>query len=252
MLDHQINILWLYPDILNLHGDRGNIMALEKVAKMLDISANITKVESYNDNIDFENTDIIFLNAGELKVVQPIVSALEKYRKKLNEYVESNKMIIAIGTTGAVFAEETLKKDGSKIQGLSLLNMTCLQRENVYGNDIHFYINDENQTEIIGSQIQIIDTILDSKDLALGTIKYGMGNNNQDNFEGAKNKNLIFTNTLGPILVKNPWYAEKLIKEAMFNKGISIDKKIDSKEFEIELNSLDCIKKFINEKVVKS
>ena len=67
-----------------------------------------------------------------------------------------------------------------------------------------------------------------------------MGNNN-DETEGCKYKNVIFTNALGPVLVKNPWYAEKLIRQAMKTKGIELD-------YELEYKSLECIKKFINGK----
>ena len=45
----ELNILWMYPDVLNLHGDRGNLMAFEKVCKMLGVKANITKVERYRE-----------------------------------------------------------------------------------------------------------------------------------------------------------------------------------------------------------
>ena len=80
-----------------------------------------------------------------------------------------------------------------------------------------------------------------------GKLIYGMGNNEKETKnEGAKYKNVIFTNALGPVLVKNPWYAETLIKEALAQKGIKIETTIPREDFEIELNSLECIKKFIN------
>ena len=42
-----LNIVWAYPDILNLHGDRGNLLALERIAKMLEIETKVTKIENY-------------------------------------------------------------------------------------------------------------------------------------------------------------------------------------------------------------
>ena len=44
-----INIAWLYPDTLNLHGDRGNIMAFERVAAMLGADVTITRIDSYDN-----------------------------------------------------------------------------------------------------------------------------------------------------------------------------------------------------------
>ena len=59
---------------------------------------------------------------------------------------------------------------------------------------------------------------------------------------------LIFTNGLGPIFVKNPWWTEKIIKEAMKNKGIEIKNNIDKSTFQIEHNSNESIKIFIDSK----
>lgn len=126
--------------------------------------------------------------------------------------------------------------------------MVCKERETIYGDDIHYTLNEEPNMEIMGCQIQVMDTILNS-DISLGTLKYGRGNSGFENkVEGAKYKNIIFTNALGPVLVKNPWYTEKLIKLAMKNKGIDKLKSINQEEYDYELKSLECIKKFIDKK----
>ncbi len=241
-----LNVVWAYPDILNLHGDRGNLFAIEKVAKLLDVETKITKIENYNEKIDFENADIILFNVGEVKVMSTIVNVLKSQEEELMKYIENRKVIILIGTTGCIMAKETIRSDGSKFDGLGVLDMVCTERKDVYGNDLYFKLNEEN-VEIMANQIQLIDTQLNS-DIALGNVMYGMGNNDGKNTEGAKYKNVIFTNALGPVLVKNPWYTEKIIKTALANKGETIEKKIDKEEFEIELNSMECIKKFIENK----
>lgn len=240
-----LNIVWAYPDILNLHGDRGNIFAIERIAKLLKVETKVTKIESYREKIDFENTDIILFNVGEVKVMPTIVYALEAQEEELKKYIEQGKIIIAIGTTGCVFAKETIRKDGTKFKGLGILDMECIEREDVYGNDLYFKL-DEDNTGIMANQIQLIDTTLNS-DIALGKVDYGMGNNYEQT-EGAKYKNVIFTNALGPVLVKNPWYTEKLIKLALENKGENTINSIKKEDFEIEIKSMECIKKFINKK----
>ena len=242
-----LNIVWAYPDILNLHGDRGNILALERIAKMLDIETNVKKIESYNQKIDFENTDIILFNVGEVKVMPAVIEALKKQENELKEYIERGSIVLLIGTTGCIMAKETLRADGTKFEGLGILDMNCIERKDVYGNDLHFTLKEDENMEIMANQIQLIDTKLNS-DIAFGTIKYGMGNNDGKSTEGAKYKNVIFTNALGPVLVKNPWYTEKIIKLAIENKGEKVDKSIKKDEFEIELKSMECIKKFIENK----
>ena len=136
MENNELNITWCYPDILNLHGDRGNIMALKRVAELLELKVNINKIENYQDEIDFENTDILFFNAGELKVVEPIVEALKSKKEELDNYIKKGKIIMAIGSTGAVFAQEVMRTDGSIVKGLGYLDMRCIEREYVYGDDL--------------------------------------------------------------------------------------------------------------------
>ena len=246
-MNNKLNITWCYPDILNLHGDRGNIMALKRVAQLLDIEVNIKKVENYDDEIDFENTDILFFNPGELKSVEYIIDSLEKQKKELKKYIESNKVLIAIGTTGAVFSKRIKKINSSDLVGLDFLDMNCVERENILGDDLIVTLNDSNM-QLNGSQIQVVDTILNS-DIGLASVDYGYGNNGYDKkVEGARYKNLIFTNLLGPLFVKNPWYAEEIIKIAMRNKKINIEDEIPESEFEIEYKSMESIKEYNEEK----
>ena len=91
-------------------------------------------------------------------------------------------------------AKETKRIDGSSIKGLGILDMNCTERKMVYGDDIHFSLVEDSSQELIGCQIQMIDTELQS-DISFGQIIYGMGNNSGKS-EGAKYKNVIFTNTL--------------------------------------------------------
>lgn len=241
MENKELNVTWCFPDLLNLHGDRGNIMALEKVGKMLGIDVKVNKVINLEDEIDFEKSDILFFNPGELKLIKPIVEALDSQKSKLSKYIEDNKVVVAIGTSGAIFGKEVRRLDET-FSGLGYLDMYCTEREMVYGDDIIYKLSQDENVEINGSQIQIIDTTLNS-DIAFGKIIYGHGNNgSEDKSEGARYNNLIFTNCLGPVLVKNPWLAEQIIKYALSSKGISIDSETDKSVYDLELKSMECIK----------
>lgn len=248
MENNKLEIAWCYPDMLNLHGDRGNILAFQKIGKLLGLDVNIKKIETYQDKIDFANTDILFFNPGELRVIESIVRTLKCNKADLDDFIQKGKMIILIGSTGAVFAKELIRKDNTRIEGLGYLNMKCVERETVYGNDLIYRLKDNSSIKINGSQIQMMDTFLND-DIGLGTVEYGKGNNGEkDNFEGAKYNNVIFTNCVGPVFVKNPWYTEKIIKDVMQTKGIYINKTIDEKEYDIEKKSMDCIEKYIDKK----
>ena len=84
-----------------------------------------------------------------------------------------------------------------------------------------------------------------------GKLIYGKGNNDKDQTEGAKYKNVIFTNALGPVFVKNPWYTEKIINEALKAKGCEPCEPLDESFFEIERNSFKTVRRFIDQKTEK-
>ena len=95
--------------------------------------------------------------------------------------------------------------------------MTAQERKYVWGDDLHIRLLDSKQ-EIIGSQIQMAD--VDARN-PLGQVLYGMGNNNSS-AEGARWKNLLYTNCLGPLFVKNPWFAEDILKNICLKKYLGI------------------------------
>ncbi len=213
----QITIGWMYPDCLNLHGERGSVQALKRVGNNLGLEVQVRRIDDFEDTVPFEKLDFLFFGPGELRVLGYICPALQKQRKALETYVNRGGYILAIGTTGLLFGKETLREDGSTFQGLGLLDMIGKERKFVFGDDLHFRLKDTKQ-EIFGSQIQMADVQAVEP---LGDILYGRGNH-ADGAEGARYKNLIYTNCLGPVFVKNPWWAEEILKDILLKKlGIS-------------------------------
>lgn len=237
-----VNVAWMYPDVLNLHGERGNAKAFELISKKMGVKLNIDRINNIDEQVDFDKYDILLFNAGELKNIKVLSEILEKQKKKLNEYIKTNKVIFVTGTTGALFARNIERLDNSSFSGLNVLDMNVKERNMVIGDDLYYSFD---KMDIMSSQIQMIDITLNNVK-PLGNIKYGYGNNGT-NVEGAKYKNVIFTNSLGPVLVKNPWLCEYLIKLVLKNKDIKIKtKKIN---YDLETKSLESAKEFIDKKM---
>lgn len=237
-----INIAWMYPDILNLHGDRGNAKAFELISKKIGVKLNIDRIDNLEEKIDFEKYDILLFNAGELKTIKTISDVLKGQKEELDKYIKDNKIILITGSTGALFADKITRIDNSSFEGLNILNMDIKERDIVIGDDLYYSVG---KMQIMSSQIQMIDIML-NKVKPFGNIKYGYGNNGTD-VEGARYKNVIFTNALGPVLVKNPWFTEYIIKLACKNKNVKI--KTKKVNYELELKSLESTKEFINKKI---
>lgn len=216
---NKLNVAWMYPDLLNLHGERGSVQAFSQRAKEMGMEVEIQRIDSLSEKIDFEKIDLFLFMPGEIKTLYAIKEALEKQKEDLENYIENGGHVVAVGTTGLLFAKTTTRESGDVFEGLGFLDATAKERKYVYGDDVHFRIND-SKMEIFGSQIQMVD--IDAKN-PLGTVIYGHGNNGKGS-EGAVYKNLVFTNCLGPVFVKNPWWCDAVLKDVFLKKqGINVD-----------------------------
>lgn len=240
-----LHILWLYPDVLNLHGGRGDMMALLHVADLMELPVEIMRIDELDEEIPYEWAHMICLNSGEIKCAPEVAAAMSRQREELDGFIERGGVLWAAASSGAVLAREYTRLDGSKAEGLGLLDMSWQERESVWGDDIWFTADDGIQ--VMGCQIQVADVFLNEGQAPLGEIIYGRGNCG-DGREGARSGNVIFTNCLGPMMVKNPRLAEKWLKTAAASAGIECRRQITDSDVEIEDKSFELIKKFINEK----
>ena len=209
----KITVGWIYPNLLNLHGERGSVQALERIGKRMGIDVEILRIEDFSNPIPIEKLDLMIFLPGEISLFPHLVSALKD--SGLENYLNEGGHLVAIGTSGLMFGKSITREDGSVVEGLGYLDMTAKERTYVWGDDLHLRILGTQQ-ELIGSQIQMAD--VDAKE-PLATTLYGKGNNNTG-VDGARYKNLIYTNCLGPLFVKNPWFAESILNEILERKGL--------------------------------
>jgi len=238
---NKITVGWMYPNLLNLHGERGSVQALVAIGKQLGIEVEVKRIDDFGDPIPFADLDLLVFLPGEIVSFQHLIPALQS--SGLQDYLEKGGYLLALGTSGLIFGKTITREDGSVFNGLGYLDMDAKERKYVWGDDLHFRLNDINM-ELAGSQIQMAD--VDTKN-PLGTTVYGMGNNNTG-AEGARWKNLIYTNCMGPLFVKNPWFGEYILKGILEAKGVEITAE---GSYPIAKASFDATLKFINEKPKK-
>ena len=238
---HKLTVGWMYPDVLNLHGERGSVQALENIGSNLGVEVEIRRIENFDDPIDFASLDMLMFLPGEITSFRHLVPALSRQMEELKAYVEKGGYILALGTSGLLFGKQIKREDGSVQEGLGLLDLTAVERQYVWGDDLQLRIRDTRQ-ELIGSQIQMAD--VEAAEPFATTI-YGRGNNNTG-AEGARYKNLIYTNGLGPLFVKNPWFAEDILKNILLSKYLEVGRK---KAYALAEASFDTTERFVKTKM---
>lgn len=243
-----LHILWMYPDVLNVFGGRGDLMALMRVSCSMGLPAEMRRLDSLSDEIPFDWADIIYFASGDLTCMEDILKSLKTREKEFRTFAGNGKMIAAVSSSGALLADEFIRTDGSSVSGLGLLHMTMTEREKVHGDDL--WIMTEDGIEVTGNQIQLLDVTLQDGQKPFGKVIYGRGNDGSGN-EGARSGNVIYTGCVGPVLVRNPWLAAHLLECAAKTAGVtslSGSFYLPDEEIEQELKSAEEARQFINDK----
>ena len=225
----KLTIGHLYPDLLNLYGDRGNIQCLMKRCLWRGIEAETIAFE-LDDKIDFSNLDIVLLGGGSDREQMLVCEKLKEIQKDFKEYVEQDGVVIAI-CGGYQLLGNYYKTEEGIIEGLSLVDMYTEQGENRLIDNIVLQ-SELFDMPIVGFENHGGRTFI-GENKPLGKVLYGSGNDGKSGYEGVVYKNVIGTYLHGPLLPKNPQLADELILRALkkkYGENITLSAFDDSQE----------------------
>lgn len=242
-----VHILWMYPDVLDMHGGRGDAMALLHVSNLLKLPCQIMRINTLAQEIPFDWADLMLFPSGDLSCMADVSRALLSRKAQFQRFAAENKIILAIGSSGAILADRLLDRAGQASPGLGLLHMDFTQRTKVFGDDIWIRLPDGQ--EIIGNEIQLADVTLADGQEPFGQVIYGRGNDGTGQ-EGARTGNVIFTHCLGPVLTKNPDFTAYLLKLAAERAGIASGMDaLPEDQISLEREALADVRAFIEKKI---
>lgn len=215
-----VNILHLYPDLLNLYGDKGNLAALKMRLEKRNIDVNIKRVTQSENDFSLENIDIIFFGGGSDKEQELVCKLVKDKSAALREYVEAGGVILAFcggfNMSGREFAAEN-----NTVEGLGIIDITTSPaKKRMIGNVVL-------QSELFSQKIVGFENHGGNVDvgsyLPLGRVLTGYGNNERGESEGVVYKNFIGTNLHGPLLPKNPMLCDYILSCALKKKYDDFD-----------------------------
>jgi lipid II isoglutaminyl synthase (glutamine-hydrolysing) len=216
MIKMELNICHLYPDLLNVYGDMGNILILKHRAEKRNIKVNIFNV-SLKDNFNPKNYDIVFFGGGQ-DFEQSIVSEdlMKNKFQGIKDYIEKEKVFLSICGGYQLLGKYYTTPTGEKLDGLGILDIyTKGGNKRFIGNTV-IYNKDFDET-YVGFENHSGRTYIGSLK-PLGKSIIGYGNNGEDGYEGCIYKNTFCTYLHGSLLSKNPELADRLLKLALQNK----------------------------------
>lgn len=210
----KLRLCHLYPELLNLYGDRGNVLVLCRRAQWRGIEVEVTRL-SLGDKLDPGAYDLFFLGGGPDQ--EQGVASDDLYAKGpwLKEAVEGGAALLAICGGYQLLGEYYRASSGIILPGVGLFAAYTEAGSKRLKGNIAIRVDElDSQQPVIGFENHGGRTFL--KDARpLGQIIYGDGNNGIDQTEGARYLNAIGTYLHGPLLSKNPHLADFVLRLAL-------------------------------------
>jgi CobQ-like glutamine amidotransferase family enzyme len=216
---NQIKIVRIHNELLGTYGDQGNAEVLEFRAKFHGITANIVDV-TYNDDLP-TNGDIYLLGGAEDAAQLLSLEALKRGDNLniLHMAIERGAVVLAV-CAGFQIIGNSFVANGQEVDGLGLLDVTSVPGDKRFVGDIKT-TSSVLGFELTGFENHMGRTILGPTAQAFGKVITGHGNGDSK-YDGAVSGNIFGTYMHGPILARNPEFADLLLPRATGRKYAQI------------------------------
>ena len=212
--EFRLRIAVLYPDLLNLYGDRGNARALERRCAARGIDTEIRAV-AIGDDWSPDEADIILVGGGQDREQRRVEADLLSRGDALRDYIADDGVALAVCGGFQLFGRHYRGWDGEIMEGIGIFDAVAAhpgpQIARCVGNVVALW---EGET-IVGFENHGGRTYLNEGQEAFADVVSGFGNNGGDGLEGAKIRNAFGTYLHGAVLPKNPRLADRLIALAL-------------------------------------
>lgn len=271
----ELKLLYLYPDMLELYGDYGNIQVLKYRLEKRGINLIIDKYSIGDNAPDFASYDIVFAGGGADNEQSILSKDLIKYKDSIKDAVDKGVFFLLICGAYQLFGKYYKGVEGDIIPGLEVFDYytvaepdrkkRCIgnivlkvdlnksEKANQTGHKENFNLEknvevetNKFETEVIGFENHGGQTF--DIDSPFGKVLYGNGNKFGDTEEGYFKQNVIATYLHGPLLAKNPKISDYIISyclERKYNEKVELEKLDDSFEEKCRAKLLE---KFLGEK----
>ncbi len=224
-----IKIVHLYYDLMNLYGDNGNIKALKKALESQGIKTSIEFL-SVDDEIDFDDFDIIYIGPGTYNNEKIVLRNIMKYKKDIEEAFKKNKFFLITGNALDLFGKYILDEN-KRLEALGILDFTVTKSNKRLVSEV--YAKSERFNDyILGFKNQ--DSLLDNNMETVFQVIKGFGFNKNDFSEGILINNFLGTYLIGPLLVRNPELLTFFVKRIIDSKCEDFEYKPFDLDFEIK------------------
>ena len=214
----ELKLCHLYPDILNLYGDRGNVICMEHRLRWRGIDVTTTGV-SIGEPLHAADYDLFFIGGGQDFEQEVLLGDLGGGKAdEIKAAVADGKTFLAICGGYQMLGAYYKTWDGVQCDFIGALDLyTIGSKERMIGNFM-FTCEELNGQTVVGFENHSGKTYLGSGVRPMGKVLTGHGNNGEDGGEGARYNNVFATYSHGCLLPKNPVLCDHILTTALVQK----------------------------------
>ena len=231
----KLTIAHLYPKLLNIYGDFGNVLALKRRCEYRNIDCEVISV-NVGDEIDIEKNDIYFIGGGQDKQQIEVSEEMQNQKEVLTQAANDGRVFLAICGGYQLLGKYYQPHDGEKLLGIGVLDAYTVAGDTRFIGNVTAETDFLEPKTLVGFENHAGLTYLEEGTVPLAKVVVGNGNNSKDGGEGARKNNVFGTYLHGSVLPKNPHFTDYLIKTALevkYQKPIDLEKLDDT----IEMNA---------------
>lgn len=214
-----IRVCHLYPRLLSVAGDRGNLLALTRRCTWRGIQSSVTEAD-VGVTPDFTQFDVILLHGGQDCEMRVAARDLEVKAGSLREAVEAGAVVLAVCAGYQLLGKHYAPAGAPPIAGIGVLDVVTEGGSTRFMSHIAVAcdLGQGGKHSLVGFENHSGRTYLGSSAAPLGRVIAGSGNNGEDGSEGARYRDVYATYLHGPVLPKNPWLTDHLISRALLHR----------------------------------
>lgn len=217
----RIRVGHLYPDYLNIYADRGNIAVLSERARARGHALDVRAI-GMDDPVPVGEVDLFYVGGGQDREQALVARDLAAKAEPLREAVEAGAAFLAVCGGYQLLGRFYKDVSGEELPGIGLLPLHTVAGERRMIGDVLLDCDWSGET-LAGFENHAGRTILDEGAEPLGRVLAGFGNDGSSGYEGCRHKRAYGTYLHGPLLPRNPWFADHLLAEALAHAGGSVE-----------------------------
>jgi CobQ-like glutamine amidotransferase family enzyme len=213
---------WLYPDLMNIYGDRGNILTLLKRAEWRGYDARLLEL-GRGTTKRMDEVDVFFFGGGQDRE-QALVyeDLLEHKQPPLERAVANGAVVLAVCGGYQLLGHYYQTGEGERFPGIGLIDVRTEAGKRRFIGDV--VVDTDlvglSPTTLVGFENHSGRTFLGPKAAPMGRVRLGFGNNGRDGTEGCLQGGVVGTYLHGSLLPKNPHLADHLMRSALRRRGV--------------------------------